>query len=92
MNSPTLSLSFSVARHDTPGTLETVLSIARRGGLQLAGLTLHEGLPFDVATMTVRAADRERLDLFVLRLGNVIDVSDIDCFLPVAPSFTASEH
>lgn len=91
MNSPTLSLSFSVARHDTLGTLETVLSIARRGGLQLAGMTLHESRPFDVATMTLRADDSDRLDLFVRRLGNVIDVSNIHCLLPMSTLLTVNE-
>jgi len=79
MNSPTLSLTFSIDSADPMATLEQVLATARRGGLCLASIAFTHGAHDASAAMRLRADDADRLDLFVLRLGNLIDVGDVIC-------------
>lgn len=88
MNSATLSLSFSIGPDDPLGTLEMVLATARRGGVSLSNMhvrntacSLHIGL-------LLNAPERERLELFALRLNNLIEVSHVNCQEPVSEFVT----
>jgi acetolactate synthase small subunit len=77
MMATTFGLKFSIARCDPIGTLEAVLSTARRAGIALASVTFCEGQHAASATMRIRASDADRVELFLLRLARVIDVSDV---------------
>ncbi|MFB9242525.1 hypothetical protein IV454_15555 [Massilia antarctica] len=77
MNDSHLPLRFSVPRTTTLDTLEAVLAIARRGGLQLAALELDSRGADDTIFLKLRAADTDLLDLFMARLYNVIGITDI---------------
>ncbi|MCE3606024.1 hypothetical protein LXA47_20790 [Massilia sp. P8910] len=77
MNDSHLPLRFSVPRTTTLDTLETVLAIARRGGLQLAALELDSRGADDTIFLKLRAPDTDLLDLFMARLYNVIGITDI---------------
>ncbi len=79
MDTTTFSLTFSIARCDPMGTLEAVLATARRGGIELVSLTFAEGSHTDTAAMRVRSDEADRLELFLLRLGNLFDVSNLVC-------------
>jgi hypothetical protein len=74
-----LSLSFSIDPDSTFDTLEMVLAIARRIGLQLAKLELRAGARVFIA---LRADDADPLALFCARLHNVIGVHEV-CMLPI---------
>ena len=77
MNDSHLPLRFSVPKTATLDTLEAVLAIARRGGLQLAALELDNRAADDTIFLNLRAPDADLLDLFMARLYNVIGISDI---------------
>ncbi|NHZ81512.1 hypothetical protein F2P44_19845 [Massilia sp. CCM 8695] len=77
MNDSHLPLSFSVSKTATLDTLEAVLAIARRGGLQLAALALDSRAGDDTVFLNLRAPDADLLDLFMARLNNVIGITDI---------------
>jgi acetolactate synthase regulatory subunit len=78
MNDPHLPLRFSVPKRATLDTLEAVLAIARRGGLQLAALELDSsGADADTVFLQLRALESDLLDLFMTRLHNVIEIIDI---------------
>ncbi|MDQ1833626.1 hypothetical protein [Massilia scottii] len=77
MNDSHLPLSFSVPKTATLDTLEAVLAIARRGGLQLAALELDSRTSDDTIFLNLRAPDPDLLDLFMARLHNVIGIADI---------------
>lgn|GEM_PF-3251718 len=71
-----LALRFSVSPADTLDTLEAALAIARRGGLQLAGIHVQapaacHANPGDEVLLQLRAADADRLELFLTRLRNL---------------------
>ncbi len=72
-----LPLSFSVDNDAIFDTLEAVLAIARRGGLHLSSLHLHDGNSGRVC-MELLAPEPCPLDLFVARLHNVIGVHDLE--------------
>lgn len=78
MDSSSLSLAFSIDHVDTFGTLETVLAIARRIGLELTAMSFDISCLGPSAALSLRTDDADKLDLFTLRLGNVIGVCDID--------------
>lgn len=84
MDPTTLSLNFCVARNDPMSTLEAVLATARRGGLTLTGFTYTAGDDRHSAAIEVQADDANRLELFVLRLGNVIDISNVTAHGPAS--------
>lgn len=78
MNSPHLLLRFDIDPGDAFGTLESVLAIARRGGLALERMaTQVQGRQHQVQ-LGLGAADPDLLHLFLARLGNQIGVSAID--------------
>lgn len=78
MNSSHLLLRFDIDPGDTFGTLESVLAMARRGGLELERLaTQTQGRQHHVR-LGLGAADADLLHLFLARLGNQIGVSAID--------------
>ena len=79
MDTTTFSLTFSLAKSDPMGTLEAALATARRGGIDLVSLTFAEGSHGDTAAMRVRSDDADRLELFLVRLANLIDVSNLVC-------------
>lgn len=81
-----LALTFTIDRQATLDTMEAVLAIARRGGLQLAALQLRTRAHDDSAYLELLAPDPDLLDLFLARLGNLIGVSDID---PAANHFAS---
>ena len=78
-----LSLRFSIDPDSSFDTLETVLAIARRIGLQLVHLELRAGAR---ACVELRAADADPLALFCARLHNVIGVDEI-CMLPIEQKY-----
>lgn len=78
-----LSLSFSIDPDSPFDTLEMVLAIARRIGLQLAQLELRAGARVFIA---LRADDDDPLALFCARLHNVIGVHEV-CMLPVEQKY-----
>ena len=82
MDPTTLSLNFCVARDDPMSTLEAVLATARRGRLALASFTFTAGADRHSAVIEVQADEADRLDLFSLRLGNLIDISDVTAHVP----------
>jgi hypothetical protein len=67
-----LTVTFSIDPGDTLGTLEAVLAIARRGGLQLGTLELRSQ-----ARLELRAPDPDLLDLFLARLHKQIGVQEL---------------
>jgi hypothetical protein len=67
-----LTVTFFIDPDDSLGTLEAVLAIARRGGLQLAALELHVR-----ARLDLHAPDPDLLDLFLARLHRQIGVDAI---------------
>lgn len=77
MNDPHLPLRFSVPKRATLDTLEAVLAIARRGGLQLAALELDSSAADDIVSLNLRASETDLLDLFMTRLHNVIEITEI---------------
>jgi len=72
-----LALTFAIDQQYTLDTLEAVLAIARRGGLQLSALDLHSGEQDDRAAIELTAPDPDRLELFLARLRKLIGVSEI---------------
>jgi hypothetical protein len=78
-----LSLSFSIDPDSTFDTLEMVLAIARRIGLQLTRLELRAGQRVFIA---LRADDDDPLALFRARLHNVIGVDEV-CMLPIEQKY-----
>lgn len=79
MNPTTLSLSFCIDHADPMSTLEAVLATARRGGLTLARLTFTEGPMVHQALIGVQANEPDQLELFLLRLNNLLDISKVAC-------------
>ncbi len=77
MASTTFALKFSIACCDSISTLEAVLSAARRGGLSLAAITFVEGPHHGCASMRIHCADEDRVDLFLHRLRQLLDVSNV---------------
>ncbi len=77
MDAMSLAIKFELTRCDPIGTLEAILSTARRGGLTLAAISYTEGVRHHSATMQIRAEDADRLSLFLLRLGKVITVRNV---------------
>lgn len=77
MNLTTLSLTCAVGQDDPLGTLESMLSIARRGGLQLASMQADHVPQALNVTLVLQAQEAERLELFLARLGNAIGVADV---------------
>jgi acetolactate synthase regulatory subunit len=77
MNSATLTTTFDIATDEPAGTLEAVLAIARRGGVQLAALHFAAAGHERRAILTLASDEPDRLDLFLTRLHNVIGVSGI---------------
>jgi acetolactate synthase regulatory subunit len=78
MNSPHLALTFHVAKDCTLDTLEGVLAIARRGGLNLAGLQLRSCDGNDAISLDLFHEEADRLDLFFARLNNVWGVHSVE--------------
>jgi hypothetical protein len=72
-----LPVRFSIDKDRTLDTMEAVLAIARRGGLTLGKLQLQARDSFDHAYLELQAHDPALLDLFLLRLQNVVGVADI---------------
>jgi hypothetical protein len=72
-----LPVRFSIDKERTLDTMEAVLAIARRGGLTLGKLQLHSRASDDEAYLELLAHDPALLDLFMLRLHNVVGVLDI---------------
>ncbi len=75
-------LTFFVAKGHTLDALEAALAIARRGGLQLAGLQLHSRAQDDAVDLCLQAGEPDLLDLFLARLHNVIGIAGIDVNTP----------
>jgi hypothetical protein len=73
MNTALLPLTFTLDRDATLDTLEAVLAIARRGGLQLTSLECRQ----QQVALELAAPDSDLLTLFQNRLHNVIGVNDI---------------
>lgn len=67
-------LTFLLEPDNTLHALEAVLATARRGGLQLSALRLHRQGPDDAVFLRLHARDGDLLDLFFLRLDNIIGV------------------
>jgi acetolactate synthase regulatory subunit len=84
MNYAHLTLSFSVSAEHAFNTLEAVLAIARRGGLAMGQLEL--GRVTQAGThgvlLEVCADEPDRLDLFMLRLQGVFDITDLSALAP----------
>lgn len=72
-----LALTFSIDPQHTLDTMEAVLAIARRGGLQLGALQLGPRAQDGRAYLELQAPDPDLLDLFLARLHNLIGVADI---------------
>lgn len=82
MHDAHLALRFSVSPADTLDTLEAALAIARRGGLQLAGMHVQapaarHAVACDEVFLQLRASDADRLDLFLTRLRKLYCAEDI---------------
>jgi hypothetical protein len=77
MNTCHLPVHFCIEKDRTLDTMEAVLAIARRGGLTLGKLQLHSRGEDDLAMLELRASDPALLDLFLLRLSNLIGIADI---------------
>ncbi len=75
-------LTFFVDKRQTLDALEAALAIARRGGLQLAGLQLDSRNGDDVVHLCVQADEADLLNLFLSRLHNVIGIAAIDVNTP----------
>jgi hypothetical protein len=72
-------LTFFVDKGQTLDALEAALAIARRGGLQLAGLQLRSRAHDDAVDLCVHAGQP---DLFLARLHNVVGIAAIDVNTP----------
>lgn len=70
-------LTFLLEPAGTLDTLEAILATARRGGLTLGGLRLHRAGRDDLVYLRLRSDDADLLDLFTLRLNNIIGVHEI---------------
>lgn len=77
MNSSHLPVRFSMDKDRTLDTMEAVLAIARRGGLTLGKLHMRSREADDLAYLELQAPDPALLDLFLLRLQNVVGVEAI---------------
>ena len=77
MNPHNLPLSFAVGKPQTLDALEAVLAIARRGNCQLASLQLRDGDHANHVALELTAPDPDLLDLFLTRLHNLFDISEI---------------
>lgn len=75
-------LTFIVDKGQTLDALEAALAIARRGGLQLAGLQLHSRERDDAVDLCLHAGEADLLELFLARLHNVIGIAAIDVNTP----------
>lgn len=75
-------LTFLLEPDSSLHTLEAILATARRGGLQLGALRLHREGRDNAVYLRLCAADASLLELFSLRLDNIIGVHEI-CRLPV---------
>jgi hypothetical protein len=75
-------LTFFVDKGQTLDALEAALAIARRGGLQLAGLQLRSREQDDAVDLCLQAGEPGLLDLFLARLHNVIGIAGIDVNTP----------
>lgn len=77
MNNAHLTLTLDLESDDTLGTLETVLATARRGGLQLDHLQFTLAPQGAAVHLAVCAEESDRLDLFALRLDNLLGVRSV---------------
>jgi acetolactate synthase regulatory subunit len=77
MNPHSLPLTFAVGKPQTLDALEAVLAIARRGGCQLASMQLRDGDGANHVALELLAPDPDLLDLFLTRLHNLFDITDI---------------
>lgn len=81
MNDAHLTLTFSMSPADSLDTLEAALAIARRGGLHLSGMQVlasaSEVAPCDHVCLQLRAAEADRLELFVARLRNLFCAKNV---------------
>jgi acetolactate synthase regulatory subunit len=77
MNPHSLPLTFAVGKPQTLDALEAVLAIARRGNCQLASLQLRDGGGANRVALELLAPDPDLLDLFLTRLHNLFDITDI---------------
>ncbi len=78
MTSAYLPLTFCLDPDSAIDTLEAVLAIARRGGLQLSSLNLHARQTDQQVSLELLGADADMLDLFERRLGNLFGVFNIE--------------
>ncbi len=86
MTSARLPLCFCIDPDSPLDTLEMVLAIARRIGLQLDQLQLRG----DQVFLALRAGDQDALALFCARLHNLIGVHSIVlhvCMLPIRQKY-----
>ena len=72
------NLTFLLEPASTLDTLEAILATARRGGLQLDALRVQPEGADNAVHMRVRGPDADMLDLFTLRLHNLMDVHAIE--------------
>jgi acetolactate synthase regulatory subunit len=74
----TSTLTFCTDKDTTIDSLEAVLAIARRGGLQLSRLQLQARDAHDQVSIELVADDGDLLELFVHRLRNRFGVFGIE--------------
>ncbi len=77
MTTSRLPFTFSVDKATPFDTLEAVLASARRGGLTLVNMRAHATDGAVRVSIELLAQERDLLDLFAARLGNLVDVFDI---------------
>ncbi|QYF92084.1 hypothetical protein KY495_15045 [Massilia sp. PAMC28688] len=70
-------LTFLLEPDCTLDILEAVLATARRGGLHLGALRVHNKERNNAVHLRVRVGDPHLLDLFELRLNNIIGVHEL---------------
>ncbi|MDR3380231.1 hypothetical protein [Cupriavidus basilensis] len=85
----TLNLALRLDRTDLFGAVEWTLANARRTGLHLIDLCFGQAAAPYQLTLSVGADDADRLDLFVRRLENGVDVLEV--FEIAAPGERATE-
>lgn len=78
-----MHLFFRVDQMAVCSTLEAVLACARRGGIELSALHASRAPRTVEVRLQVHADDDDALRLFVLRLGCIIDVLDLQTVTPV---------
>lgn len=77
MTTSRLPFTFSVDEATPFDTLEAVLATARRGGLTLVNIRAHATAGAVRVSIELLAQERDLLDLFAVRLRNLVDVFDM---------------